>query len=154
MRAPYLELSDDVLDVMDELGYRVVGASVDTKDYVYDDPDSSWRSFDRFLDGLDAGGSVVLAHDSHRSTAEILVEDMLEEIEMRGLSGEFAFAFAFAFALEISGADGVQLLRLASVLVMPSGIGLSSCGGLLSSCGGLLITSGIGIQKLQVALCV
>ncbi|KAJ5319264.1 uncharacterized protein N7506_011968 [Penicillium brevicompactum] len=86
MRAPYLELSDDVLDVMDELGYRVVGASVDTKDYVYDDPDSSWRSFDRFLDGLDAGGTVVLAHDSHRSTAEILVEDMLGEIEMRGLS--------------------------------------------------------------------
>lgn len=143
MRAPYLELSDDVLDVMDELGYRVVGASVDTKDYVYDDPDSSWRSFDRFLDGLDAGGTVVLAHDSHRSTAEILVEDMLGEIEMRGLSGEFAFAFAFA--LEISGADGVQLLRLASVLAMPSGIGLSSCGG-------SLITSGIGIQGLQVAL--
>lgn len=136
MRAPYLELSDDVLDVMDELGYRVVGASVDTKDYVYDDPDSSWRSFDRFLDGLDAGGTVVLAHDSYRSTAEILVEDMLEEIEMRGLSGEFVFAFAFA--LEISSTDGVQLLRLASVLVRTSGIGLSSCGG-------LLITSGIGI---------
>lgn len=147
MRAPYLEISDDVLDVMDELGYRVVGVSVDTKDYVYDDPDSSWRSFDRFLDGLDAGGSVVLAHDSYRSTAEILVEDMLEEIEMRGLSGEFvlAFAFAFAFVFERLSADGVQLSRLASVLVMTSGIGLSSCGG-------SLITSGIGIQGLQVAL--
>ncbi|CAI7607094.1 unnamed protein product [Penicillium bialowiezense] len=89
MRAPYLEHSGDVLDVMKELGYRVVGASVDTKDYMYDNPGTNWLSFERFLEGLNAGGTVVLAHDVHRNTVEILVENMLSEIEMRGLSGEF-----------------------------------------------------------------
>ncbi|CAG7927056.1 unnamed protein product [Penicillium olsonii] len=86
MRAPFLETSDAVMDVMDELGYHVIGASVDTKDYAFDDPETNWRSFERFLDGLDAGGTVVLAHDSHQNTAEILVENMLAEIETRGLS--------------------------------------------------------------------
>lgn len=123
MRAPYLEHSNDVLDVMKELGYRVVGASVDTKDYMYDNPGTNWLSFERFLEGLNAGGTVVLAHDVHRNTVEILVENMLSEIEMRGLSGEFDLV------LVVSSANWVQLLRLASVLVMISGIGLSSCPG-------------------------
>lgn len=90
MRAPYLAHDDEVLAVMAELGYHVVGASVDTKDYEYDDPGTNWRAFERFLDGLNAGGTVVLAHDSHRNTVEILVDHMLAEIEMRGLSGKFA----------------------------------------------------------------
>lgn len=120
MRAPFLAHSDDVLDVMDELGYHVIGASVDTKDYVFDDPDTNWRSFERFIDGLDAGGTVVLAHDSHRNTVETLVEDMLEEIESRGLSGEYLLIVRVDYA-----DDCMQLSRLVSVLVTTGGTGLS-----------------------------
>jgi peptidoglycan/xylan/chitin deacetylase (PgdA/CDA1 family) len=89
MRAPFLEHSPAVLDTMAELGYHVIGASIDTKDYENDDAHTNWRSFEKFLDGLEAGGSVVLAHDSHWATVEILVDNMLAEIGRRGLSGEF-----------------------------------------------------------------
>lgn len=88
MRAPYLELTDTVLRVLAELEYHVIGASIDTKDYKYDHPGTNWRAFERFLDGLDAGGTLVLAHDSHFNNVEILVDNMLAEIEMRGLSSE------------------------------------------------------------------
>ncbi|CAG8045124.1 unnamed protein product [Penicillium salamii] len=120
MRAPFLAHSDDVLDVMDELGYHVIGASVDTKDYVFDDPDTNWRGFERFIDGLDAGGTVVLAHDSHRNTVEILVEDMLEEIKSWGLSGKYLLILRVGYA-----DDHVQLSRLVSVLATTGGTGLS-----------------------------
>ena len=121
MRAPFLATSDAVMDVMDELGYHVIGASVDTKDYAFDDPDTNWRSFERFLEGLDAGGTVVLAHDSHQNTAEILVENMLAEIETRGLSGKFLLIS------QVDHADAsLQPLRLVSVSVTTSGTGPSS----------------------------
>jgi peptidoglycan/xylan/chitin deacetylase (PgdA/CDA1 family) len=89
MRAPFLEHSPAVLDTLAQLGYHVIGASIDTKDYENDNVDTNWRSFEKFRGGLEAGGSVVLAHDSHRATAEILVDNMLEEIGRRGLKGEF-----------------------------------------------------------------
>jgi hypothetical protein len=88
MRAPFLHHSPTVLETMAELGYHVIGASVDTKDYAHDDPGTNWRSFEKFLDGIDAGGNLVLAHDSHWTTVEILVDNMLWEIGRRGLSGE------------------------------------------------------------------
>lgn len=86
MRTPYLLFNDVVLTAMDDLGYHVIGASIDTKDFENDHPDLSWRSFEKFRAELDAGGTVVLAHDTHENTVEVLVDNMLEEIEMRGLS--------------------------------------------------------------------
>ncbi|KAJ5776047.1 uncharacterized protein N7511_001058 [Penicillium nucicola] len=86
MRAPYLYTNPVVLQAMTDLGYHVVGASIDTKDYENDDPGTSWRSFERFKVELDAGGNVVLAHDSHENTVTVLVDNLLGEIERRGLS--------------------------------------------------------------------
>lgn len=122
MRAPYLELSDAVLRVLAELQYHVIGASIDTKDYEYDHPGTNWHAFERFLDGLDAGGTLVLAHDPHFNTVEILVDNMLAEIEMRGLSSEF-FLIVRGFMLMSS-----QLLPLESVLGTTIGIGRDSLG--------------------------
>ncbi|KAJ5937251.1 hypothetical protein N7454_004906 [Penicillium verhagenii] len=84
MRAPYLMVTADVLDAMTELEYHVIGASIDTKDYENDHPDDSWRSFEKFRAELDAGGTIVLAHDTHQTTVEILVDNLLAEIELRG----------------------------------------------------------------------
>lgn len=84
MRAPYLMVTADVLNAMTALEYHIIGASIDTKDYENDHPDDSWRSFEKFRAELDAGGTIVLAHDSHQTTVEILVDNMLAEIALRG----------------------------------------------------------------------
>lgn len=84
MRAPYLMVTADVLNAMMALQYHVIGASIDTKDYENDRPGDSWRSFEKFRAELDAGGTIVLAHDSHQTTVEILVDNMLAELALRG----------------------------------------------------------------------
>ena len=87
MRLPYLVSNDAVLAAMMELGYHVIGVSLDTKDYENDDPSLIWKSFEKFRVELDVGGSIVLSHDTHLNTVEILVENMLQEIRSRGLKG-------------------------------------------------------------------
>ncbi|EKV13114.1 Polysaccharide deacetylase family protein [Penicillium digitatum PHI26] len=86
MRPPFLRHTPVVLGVMADLGYHVIGASVDTKDYENDNPETNWVSFEKFKREVDAGGTIVLAHDAHQYTVEILVENMLADIERRGLS--------------------------------------------------------------------
>lgn len=85
MRTPYLMFNGVVLQAMADLGYHVIGASIDTKDYENDDPGRSWMSFEKFKAELDAGGNIVLAHDVHQTTVEVLVDNMLAEIGRRGL---------------------------------------------------------------------
>ncbi|KAL3476963.1 hypothetical protein BJX99DRAFT_226838 [Aspergillus californicus] len=85
MRPPYLAANDYVLSVMADLGYHVIGASVDTKDYENDHPDLIGRSVERFNRELDEGGSIILAHDIHEQTVRTLTHIMLEEIYDRGL---------------------------------------------------------------------
>lgn len=102
MRTPYLFFNGAVLSAMADLGYHVIGASVDTKDYENDDPGLSWRSFEKFRAELGAGGTIVLAHDVHRTTVEVLVDNMLKEIRMRGLrSKSLSFFFLFVLFLVI-----------------------------------------------------
>ncbi|KAJ5105239.1 hypothetical protein NUU61_002586 [Penicillium alfredii] len=85
MRTPFLMFNGLVLTAMTDLGYHVIGASIDTKDYENDDPGRNWLSFEKFRTELDAGGTIVLAHDVHANTVGILVDNMLDEIEARGL---------------------------------------------------------------------
>lgn len=87
MRVPYLSSNDAILAAMAELGYHVIGASIDTKDYENDDAGLIWKSFEKFRLELDAGGSIVLSHDTHFYTVETLVDNMLQEIRSRGLKG-------------------------------------------------------------------
>ncbi|KAL2861826.1 hypothetical protein BJX68DRAFT_260628 [Aspergillus pseudodeflectus] len=86
MRPPYLEVNDLVLQVMRDYDYRVISTSVDTKDYENQDANAIINtSFQLFLDQLNAGGSIVLAHDIHYWTVASLAERMLEEVNARGL---------------------------------------------------------------------
>lgn len=86
MRPPFLSVDHVVSDVMNDLGYHVIGASIDTKDYAYDHPDLIGISLDKFRNELNAGGSIVLAHDVHEQTVYTLVREMLDEIMARGLN--------------------------------------------------------------------
>ncbi|KAI9037898.1 chitin deacetylase [Aspergillus affinis] len=85
MRPPYLEVNDLVLSVLGDLGYRVISASIDTKDYKHDTPWLIDHSYERFVEELEAGGTIVLAHDTHRQTVETLTREMLEGTKLRGL---------------------------------------------------------------------
>ncbi|KAL4749479.1 hypothetical protein BDW72DRAFT_133432 [Aspergillus terricola var. indicus] len=86
MRPPYLETNELVLQVMRDLDYRVISASIDTKDYENQDADAIINtSFQLFLDQLNAGGNIVLAHDIHYWTVASLAERMLQEVNARGL---------------------------------------------------------------------
>ncbi|KAL4922343.1 hypothetical protein BDW62DRAFT_51733 [Aspergillus aurantiobrunneus] len=85
MRPPYLAVNDHVLSVMADLGYHVIGASVDTKDYENDHPDLIGRSVEKFNRELDQGGTIVLSHDVHEQTVHTLARIMLDEVYQRGL---------------------------------------------------------------------
>ncbi|KAJ5911214.1 peptidoglycan-N-acetylglucosamine deacetylase, partial [Penicillium subrubescens] len=85
-RTPWLHVNELMLSVMADLRYHVIGASIVTDDKVYDSPERSWKSFELFVDGLDGGGSIVLAHDSQENTAAKLVGRMIKEVESRGLN--------------------------------------------------------------------
>jgi peptidoglycan/xylan/chitin deacetylase (PgdA/CDA1 family) len=99
MRPPFLRHTPVVLGAMADLGYHVIGASVDTKDYENDNPDTNWVSFEKFSREVDAGGTIVLAHDSHQHTVEILVDNMLADVERRGLSRRFLFSLCFCTSM-------------------------------------------------------
>ena len=85
MRPPFLAVDGKVLSAMANLGYHVIGASIDTKDYENNSPELIARSFEKFRAELNAGGTIVLSHDVHEQTVYSLTRMMLEEIFERGL---------------------------------------------------------------------
>ncbi|PLN86316.1 glycoside hydrolase/deacetylase [Aspergillus taichungensis] len=85
MRPPFLEVDDSVMSILTDLGYHVIGTDLDTKDYQNNDPTSIQNSVENFRQGLDAGGSIVLAHDTKQQTVEVLAREMLTMIQERGL---------------------------------------------------------------------
>ncbi|KAL9104792.1 MAG: hypothetical protein Q9163_000290 [Psora crenata] len=87
MRPPYFSTNDLVLQTMGELGYHVVQANIDTRDWANDSPEAIQNSVQLFREGLDAGGSIALSHDVHQATANTLVQAMIDEVRNRGLRG-------------------------------------------------------------------
>lgn len=135
MRMPFLMFNDVALSAMADLGYHIIGASIDTKDYEHDDPGSSWISFEKFKAELSAGGDIVLAHDVHQTTTEVLVDNMLEEIRGRGLKSMlFLFLPRFCPLSRLGWfwfglLTILQLSLLASVWVILRSTGIATRGG-------------------------
>jgi peptidoglycan/xylan/chitin deacetylase (PgdA/CDA1 family) len=84
MRPPYLDLNTNVLGYLKELGYRVISRDVETDDWKKDPK----ASIDAFIKSVNAGNRLVLAHDVHKETVEVLLPAMIKEIQKRGLKGE------------------------------------------------------------------
>lgn len=85
MRPPYLETSEQANAVLTELGFHVISADIDTKDYMIEDDMAMLdRSYEKFVAELNAGGSIVLMHDIHPPVAQ-LAQRILEEVQERGL---------------------------------------------------------------------
>lgn len=89
MRPPYFDVDAHVLRVLGNLGYKVITSSIDTKDYEHNGEWDIDVSYNKFVTELDAGGSIVLSHDIHYWTVYKLVEEMLQEVQSRGLRGMF-----------------------------------------------------------------
>ena len=88
MSPPSFATNNRVLGVLGELGYHVVKADIDTLDWENDNSSSIKTSVQRFKDGLKAGGSIELSHDTHKWTLETLLPAMIQEIKSRRLRGE------------------------------------------------------------------
>lgn len=95
MRPPYLAINGVVLGAMADLGYHVISTSIDTKDYENDNPALIANSVNKFNAELNAGGSIVLAHDVHEQTVYTLAKAMLDEVRARGLTREFRSSLWF-----------------------------------------------------------
>ncbi|MBE3044523.1 hypothetical protein IMZ48_18540 [Candidatus Bathyarchaeota archaeon] len=87
MRPPYFDYNDATLQTLGGLGYRVIHADIDTKDYENNTPDTIGNALDNFNAGLDNGGSISLAHDVHATTVQYLVPDLIAAVQSRGLRG-------------------------------------------------------------------
>lgn len=85
MRPPFFATNDLVLNTMRELGYHVIHADIDTLDWANQSEGGIEESVRRFRDGLNAGGSIALAHDVHFWTARRLTPAMIDEVRRRGL---------------------------------------------------------------------
>lgn len=85
MRPPFFSYNTATLSIMGALGYHVIHANIDTFDYNNQNTCLIRNSIEYFEDGLDRGGSIVLAHDVHKYTAENLVPAMLASLHRRNL---------------------------------------------------------------------
>ena len=93
MRPPYLDCDNQsgCLDLMKQLGYHVIIENIDTKDYMYDDPQLIQMAKDRFAQGESASDPssneyITLAHDVHYQTVVNLTRFMVETSRNRGYS--------------------------------------------------------------------
>lgn len=84
MRPPYLDTNDKVLGYLKELDYRVISRDVETNDW----QKNPTASIAAFISSVNAGNRLVLAHDVHKETVEVLLPAMIKEIQKRGLKGE------------------------------------------------------------------
>ncbi|EFQ32771.1 polysaccharide deacetylase [Colletotrichum graminicola] len=85
MRPPYFSWNDNTLSILKALEYHVIHADIDSLDYANNSPLGNLTSVGIFEKGVDAGGSIALAHDVHQNTAEYLVPEFLRIIKEKNL---------------------------------------------------------------------
>ncbi|KAL0937487.1 polysaccharide deacetylase family protein [Colletotrichum truncatum] len=85
MRPPYFSWNDNTLSILKALEYHVIHADVDSLDYANKEPLGNLTSVGIFEKGVDAGGSIALAHEVHQNTAEYLVPEFLRIIKEKNL---------------------------------------------------------------------
>ncbi|KXH27886.1 polysaccharide deacetylase, partial [Colletotrichum nymphaeae SA-01] len=86
MRPPYFSWNDNTLSILKALEYHVIHADIDSLDYANNAPLGNLTSVGIFEKGVDAGGSIALAHEVHQNTAEYLVPEFLRIIKEKGLN--------------------------------------------------------------------
>jgi peptidoglycan-N-acetylglucosamine deacetylase len=93
MRPPYFVTNAAVLETLGGLGYHVIEADIDTKDYENDSEALIQNAVNTFDAGIDAGGSIELSHDVHQWTANVLVQAMIDKVKSKGLTRKIPAIF-------------------------------------------------------------
>ncbi|KAK2018363.1 glycoside hydrolase/deacetylase [Colletotrichum eremochloae] len=85
MRPPFFSWNDNTLSILKALEYHVIHADIDSLDYANNAPLGNLTSVGIFEKGVNAGGSIALAHEVHQNTAEYLVPEFLRIIKEKNL---------------------------------------------------------------------
>ncbi len=81
-RAPYGATSENVEAILTNLGYRIIGWSVDTNDWRT--PETAPNVIDLFT-GIEPNRQIVLGHDTLRMTIEPFTQNLINYIKQKGL---------------------------------------------------------------------
>ncbi|WYZ39713.1 hypothetical protein EsH8_IV_000054 [Colletotrichum jinshuiense] len=90
MRPPYLECDAGTgcQNLLRTLGYHIINVNIDTKDYMYDTPETIQTAKDRFSNGVStnaaANSYIELSHDVHYQTVVNLTQFMIDTAKARG----------------------------------------------------------------------
>lgn len=85
MRPPYFDYNQNTLNIMRDLGYKVIIADIDTKDFETNSPSNYQVAVTKFREGVAKGGSISLAHDIHEGTVNLILPEMIKIVRQRGL---------------------------------------------------------------------
>ncbi|KAM0277064.1 hypothetical protein ACHAQH_006134 [Verticillium albo-atrum] len=86
MRPPFFSTNEATLATLGQLGYHVVQADIDTLDFANKNM-GNLTGATNFQAGINAGGTIALAHDIHQNTAEVLTPEFIRSIAASGLRG-------------------------------------------------------------------
>jgi peptidoglycan/xylan/chitin deacetylase (PgdA/CDA1 family) len=89
VRPPHLLLDDRVATIMARLDYAVIQIEFDTLDWDDATPEKQKTILDRWKDGFSQGVRLILAHDTHPHTADVLLPRMISSIRDAGLKGKY-----------------------------------------------------------------
>jgi peptidoglycan/xylan/chitin deacetylase (PgdA/CDA1 family) len=85
MRPPFLSINAQALDVLRQLEYNVVIGDLNTEDWNYQSASKINVAKQKFITGLDSGGTIIEAHDQEPYTHDVLMDFMIQTIVQRGL---------------------------------------------------------------------
>ncbi|KAM0276905.1 hypothetical protein ACHAQH_006277 [Verticillium albo-atrum] len=88
MRAPFLSCDYACAADMAALGFHIIDASIDTKDFEHNTYDTVYAAEDKFDGELGwdpaVDSAIVLAHDVHETTVSVLTRHMISTLRERG----------------------------------------------------------------------
>jgi len=83
MRPPYFSTNPESAKILGDLGYHVMIADIDTKDF--ENTSDLAASVQNFISGIKAGGSISLEHDPVMETVYALVPRLIDVVRSTGL---------------------------------------------------------------------
>ncbi|KXJ90538.1 hypothetical protein Micbo1qcDRAFT_226531, partial [Microdochium bolleyi] len=85
MRPPYFDYNQTTLDIMGELGYKVIIADIDTRDWATNNATNYHTAVNNFREGVAKGGSISLMHDVHAGSINLILPEVIKIVLDKGL---------------------------------------------------------------------
>ncbi|KAH7232005.1 hypothetical protein B0J15DRAFT_409457 [Fusarium solani] len=85
MRPPYLRYNTESMRVLGDLGYATIFSSITVDDE--DLQQNPHQAINNFVNGLNAGGTIALLHDTHPKMVDDMLPAIISAIQARGMRG-------------------------------------------------------------------